>query len=311
MRRIAVVLMVLLTGCGSGQLASTEVDVATLPDPDPVPTTADEDHGGHDDPGDEAHEDDVHGDEANDAASGLEMEVARDVGPLDGVALAQSGAEALAATSFEMVAEAWVAGEGQAFSMSAAFAEDGETGRLRLDVLGEAIEMRFLGDTVYMTSNFLAFMFPVDTPWIGIADAEQSADSGFETETFSADEFLAMLQIVDSDAEIVGTEEIDGVTTTHVRGEVSVDDLVDAGIDSMMAEFDMTGGSTIDVDSFTIDVWVGDDGIPRRVVLAAADVFEFSMDIRSVGEPVEVAAPPADEVTWMEDLLGDFGFAPA
>ena len=47
------------------------------------------------------------------------------------------------------------------------------------------------------------------------------------------------------------------------------------------------------------------------MLLAAEDAFEFSMDIRSVGEPVEVVAPPADQVTWMEDLVGDFGFEPA
>lgn len=290
MRRIAIVLMVLSAGCGSGRLASSpDVDVAALPDPGPVAASP----------------------EDTNAAPVPDIDVARDVGPSDGVALARSGAEALADSSFEIVAEARVAGEGRAFSMSAVFGDDGRTGMLRLDVLGESIEMRFIGDTVYMSSNFLAFMFPVDTPWIGIADAEQTSSTGFDMDAFSAEELLAVLQIVDADAEIVGTEEIDGVTTTHVRGEVSVDDLVDAGIDEMLADFDMTGGSVLEVDSFTIDVWVGDDGIPRRVLLAAEDAFEFSMDIRSVGEPVEVVAPPADQVTWMEDLVGDFGFEPA
>ena len=224
-------------------------------------------------------------------------------------------------------------GETVSFSMEAAFSENGDRGEMMLDfgevmdaaaaaqggfgaelvdAFGGRIEMRFIDSTVYMSSGFWAWLFPVDTPWVAfVDDGSAPMDTGFDQESFSAEEFLALLELVDDDAVIVGDELIDGVETVHVRGRVSVADL--AALDpAFLEDLDPANTGGLDVDVLEIDVWVGPGDVVRRLVFGAEDgeaFMRFTLDLTDVGGSIDVVAPPADEITWMDDLMaGAFEF---
>lgn len=248
-------------------------------------------------------------------------------------ALAQAAAADIGA--FRMVFTAELAGldefggESVSFGMEAAFSETGDRGEMRLDLgeimaaaaaedpmmgpemaalFGDEIEMRFIDSTVYMSSGFWAWLFPVDTPWVAFTDdGSAPMETGFDMETFAAEEFLAMLEVVDSDAEVVGTEVIDGVETVHVAGRVSIDDLARLDPD-FLTDMNPAGTDELDIDTFDIDVWIGPDDVLRRLSFGATDgdaSVRFTVDITDVDGQIDVMAPPADEITWLDDLMGD------
>lgn len=240
-------------------------------------------------------------------------------------------------------------GEEVVVTMSGASTADGSRGEMRMDMsammgalgagdpmmgdLGmamfdEPIEIRYVDDRVYMSSSFMGMLFPVDTPWITFADTgeQDGPDMGIETDTVDPQELLVVLQGLGDDAEIVGTEEIDGVDTTHVRGRFSAANVADAavdleGLEEMLGELGSTDAAALDDAVFDVDVWIGDDGIVRRLRfgiddLAAMDptadagaYMTVTMNLTDIGEPVEVSIPPADQVTDIEDLFGGAFFS--
>jgi hypothetical protein len=240
-------------------------------------------------------------------------------------------------------------GEEVAVSISGASTADGSRGEMTMDMsammgalgesdpmLGDAgmalftepVEIRYTDGRVYMSSSFLSFLFPVDTPWITFEDTGDGAatDMGLDTETVDPQELLVLLRGLGDDAEILGTEELDGITTTHVRGRFSAANVVGSAADlesleEMLGELGSTGTAGLDDAVFDVDVWIGDDGIVRRLRFAVDDLaamdptaepgayMEVTLDLFDVGEPVEISIPPADQVTDIEELFGGAFFS--
>jgi hypothetical protein len=113
-----------------------------------------------------------------------------------------------------------------------------------------------------------------------------------------------------------GTEPIDGVGTNHVRIEAA-----SAKIKGCIARDDNAGGllsNLGDSERATVDVWVDDAGLVRRLVVTAdegalgaglAKVFPGStsvmtMTLSGFGDPAGIEAPPAGEVADGSDLGG-------
>ena len=223
------------------------------------------------------------------------------------------------------------------FTVRGAFSEDGRSGEVEMDMsallsidpgeadaemlqfFGDVIAMKWIGDTSYVSSGLFSWFAPVDTPWIGLVDdGSGSSGMGMSTETFSLEEFLVVLRSLDSDAENLGREVMDGVNVVHVRGTVSAASLAASGNESFLEEMDPTGSGLLAADVFDIDVWVGDDGIVRRMEfgvddLAAVDPnaspgssFRFVMELTDVGADLVIEAPPAADVTWFDDIASGF-----
>ena len=235
-------------------------------------------------------------------------------------------------------------GQVVSFAMEAAVSGDGSRGQLVLDfgdlvetaspedpgalgavagVFSEPIEVRFADDAVYVSSAFIAWLFPVDTPWVAFS-AESDAqigEIGLTTETLSVAELMMVLRGMEAEPEVVGTEVINGVDTTHVRGRFSAAKLAELGGDFDLGgfdfgDFDPTGLGGIELEELDVDVWIGEDELVRRLRFgldelsglhptAAADAFfAFTIDLNDIGVPVTVDIPPASEVTFLDDLFG-------
>jgi len=124
---------------------------------------------------------------------------------------------------------------------------------------------------------------------------------------------LAYLQKVSDDVREVGTEEIRGVETTHYRATIDLSKSIDESeapeaLRDTMKEF---AGMFGDIPA---DIWIDGDGRMRRerIEINFGDVFDRmpgggksavgdykmtqTLDLYDFGTPVEVEAPPADQV---------------
>ncbi len=228
-----------------------------------------------------------------------------------------------------------------ALSMDVAASADGTRTRMSMDFSGllaampadeleamgplllmfaEPFEARSADGITYMSAGFFAGFAPllgipsIDTPWVGFADdGTFGEDFSFEQSQFSADQLLVVLRGMGESAEIVGTETIEGVSTTHVRGTFSPASLAAADVDWDVSEFDMTGTMDFGVEIFEIDVWIDESDHVRRLVFGVSDLaaidptapegafFSFQIDLGDSDDPVVIEIPAEADVTWLDD----------
>ncbi len=97
------------------------------------------------------------------------------------------------------------------------------------------------------------------------------------------------------DFTLVGTEDIDGVEATHYSGAIPPQALLSTFPEEMRAGLEPLLGTEL----FPVDVWLDGDDHPVRFVQTATIQGAETTSTQSFsawGEPVEIVAPPADQV---------------
>ena len=195
-----------------------------------------------------------------------------------------------------------------------------------------AMEIRYVDGVTYLNWAIFGLMLGAETPWIAIEDesSENAFDSvsGFGGGQFTSPESaVAFLNDVWG-VEDLGRESVRGVETTHYRGVIDVEVLMDelSPDDVATLEADLNGTSLSDVfGDFPVEAWIDDDDIMRRVVIgmdfsdfgsagaaAASTVGSMTMSYEyfNIGSAVSIVAPPASEVTVVnETFLEGFSLA--
>ena len=102
-----------------------------------------------------------------------------------------------------------------------------------------------------------------------------------------------------------GTEEIDGVETTKYTAQLDAADVSTlSGLDPSEREALKKSYDELGIEKINYTVWVDDNYQPRKLVAvtpsAAGDV-TVTMNIADINKPVDLSAPPADQVA---DLPG-------
>ena len=98
----------------------------------------------------------------------------------------------------------------------------------------------------------------------------------------------AFTENVDSVSKI-GSDDIDGTPTTHY---VLVADTAALG--------DQLGKEAADLpDSLTFDMWLDEEGRPRRIQADLGETGSMQTDMTDYGSEVSIEAPPADRVQAM------------
>jgi len=164
-------------------------------------------------------------------------------------------------------------------------------------------------DAMYMKMPMLAAQ--LGKPWIEIKFSELKA-AGFDFKQFTSQaqqmqpsQYIAQLT-QSGDVHVVGTETVNGVSTTHYAGTVSMHDELSHYSPQLRAELQ----PMLDKAGFTssvIDIWLDGKGLVRRVKTSAQGgkgTFAFSMDVLAYGVPVDVTPPPASQVADMGQLTG-------
>ena len=96
----------------------------------------------------------------------------------------------------------------------------------------------------------------------------------------SPDRLLKELIKSSKKVENLGSQDIRGVTTTHYRAQ----------LDAAKLEIDANG------DEVAVDAWIDQQGLPRRVRVPLGVEGAAVIDLFDFGVPVDVEAPPANEI---------------
>lgn len=127
-------------------------------------------------------------------------------------------------------------------------------------------------------------------------------------------QYLEWLRGAGDDVEDLGREEVRGTETTHYSADLTVDGIIEGAPDEETKEqLRAQLGSLGDVGSLPMDVWIDEDGLPRRIEFSmdapegAAGAAEggsimISMELFDYGVDVDVA-PPKD----FQDLTAPTG----
>jgi hypothetical protein len=213
-------------------------------------------------------------------------------------------------------------------SVTATGAVDGANGRahLKADVSGTfgggsdaaTIEAVYDGDSAYVKAPFTEFLG--DTPWVKIASPKlaQVADQlggGLQGDPGS---FLELLEGAGGPVTTVGTEDVRGVSTRHVKVDLDVRKVLDqaAGERSQQIEDQLTqrGIDLAKLAPIPAEAWIDDAGYVRRFSVSfdlaelgkvqpgtdATGVVTETIELYDFDEPVDITIPPADQVTTLD-----------
>jgi len=206
---------------------------------------------------------------------------------------------------------------------------DGTNGRAHLEAdisgtiggqSGEAtIEAVYDGDTAYVKAPFTSDLFG-DKPWVKITSPKlaQLADqmgAGLQGDPGS---FLELLEGAGGPVTTVGTEDVRGVSTRHVKVDLDVTKVLDQAAGERRQELmDQLTGHGVDLGKLgplPAEAWIDDDGYVRRFSVSfdlaelgkvhsgteATGVATETIELYDFGEPVDIAVPPADQVSTLD-----------
>ena len=124
---------------------------------------------------------------------------------------------------------------------------------------------------------------------------------------------LQYLAGVSKDVTKVGTEKLQGVSTTHYQGTIDIDQ-ASAKLGGALGEQLKKSVAQLNITSFPFDAYLDDEGRMRKLVQhqefelkGEKATSETTLEFSDFGVKVDVQAPPASEVHDGSALLGAFG----
>jgi hypothetical protein len=187
------------------------------------------------------------------------------------------------------------------------FAHDATRFSMSLEGLGlpglgdAALEARVVDGHLYLNMGEFAGAFLGGRSW---AEVPLDAMGGASTDPTGFLDSLRGLTTV----ERVGTDTIRGVEATHYRGTISLSDAIDRAPTDRRDQLRRALGSA-DA-TLPVDLWVDGDERPVRFVatfsMGGVDA-KVRLDLFDYGADITVTAPPADEITSLDGLLGGRG----
>lgn len=155
----------------------------------------------------------------------------------------------------------------------------------------------------YLRMPLLSAFLPSGKSWIRFDLTKEAKAQGVDLSQLAnvtqADprQTLDLLKQVGSSEEL-GHEQVNGAATTHYRVTVEAQKLIDAQPTAAAREALRKALDLAKIESFPIDVWVGDDGFLRRLEFAMpqAGGLKLTEDLTGFGTDVTVDLPPAAEV---------------
>jgi hypothetical protein len=199
---------------------------------------------------------------------------------------------------------------------------------------GATVSTIFDGKAVYMRfPEELAAGLPGGKVWARLDLATLSSQAGIDVAALSA-QFnssdplanIALLTGAAGDITEVGTEDVRGVSTRHLKMTVDLQKASEqlaakiSGPNAERLKAAVTqAATTVGVTTMPIEAWIDADGLPRRLSYemdlskakvpgaedaAATGTAKVSMEFYDFGKDVNVAIPPLDQTIDLADLLG-------
>ena len=202
-------------------------------------------------------------------------------------------------------------------AMAGAMGSSGEMPAEMAELMG-SMEVRQIGDTVYLKFPFITAFMGAQTEWVSMP-AEEGAglagSMGAGAAPSDPTSFLGSLSDAEGTVEELGSEDVRGFSTTRYR--VIVDD---SWREQLTAEelADLEAQGPLPETSFPMDLWIDGDGLVHRMAMdvnsedvpESEDEFEsmtMTFDFFDFGQAVTIEQPPADQVTDVSEVAGPFG----
>jgi hypothetical protein len=174
------------------------------------------------------------------------------------------------------------------------------------DASASVIEVTEDGDPViYVKLGALSSFLPGGKDWVRLDLAKAGKAAGFDLGRLlsagqNPSQSLELLRSSGTFSE-VGKENVDGVEATHYHGTVDLKKAAAAsGVTGKSVERLLDQGAPAEV---PVDVWVDDSGYVRRYQTSyeqsdggRTSSLGLTIDLSDYGTPVEISAPPADQV---------------
>lgn len=187
-------------------------------------------------------------------------------------------------------------------------------GTFTMDLMGQQIEIRTDGKTMWMKLPDMGPASPITAEWIGTpADQFQSGQLG-TAGMESATGMLDALRGIGSEPERIGTEEINGLEVMHYRAVVNLEKAIAAAPEATRAQAaaSLQQLTSAGANEMPVDVWITDGGLPVRQVMTwepkgvagmpEGMSMETRVDFSDFGAPVVVEPPPADQVQMVDPM---------
>jgi hypothetical protein len=181
----------------------------------------------------------------------------------------------------------------------------GSLGQLRHATIKE-IALEQSGDyVIYLRLGFLSSQLPGGKQWIKLDVSKLGKGAGLDLgkllsgSQLQPSDLLGMLASEGAKVQKLGPATVDGAAATHYR--VTID--VAKALESKGLKSPLLNGITSNLKTMTEGVWIGKDGLVRRVQLSY-DVprgeeplrMTATMDLYDYGAQVTIAAPPSSQV---------------
>jgi hypothetical protein len=214
------------------------------------------------------------------------------------------------------------AGEGVDSRFEATGEQDLTAGTLRMEAdLGldaASTETLVVDDTIFLRSPLFE-MFTGDADgWIGVDLEEAGRSSGLELDQLVEGNtgpaaLVQQLRGAAGDIEELGTDEVRGVDTRHLRVTVDTGRAIEqspAEVRDQLRTFAETSGLP---DQYPMEVWIDDEALVRRIStvveiedeVAGPVTQQTTLELFDFGVGVDIEAPDPDDVTDMGQLLED------
>lgn len=176
------------------------------------------------------------------------------------------------------------------------------------------VDMVMDGLTMYMRMPFLTSQLPAGKSWVSVDASKMMQSSGADLSSLLSRSYADPSQYLDyltaaGDLEELGSEDVRGVETRHVRTTVDLKAYLETlepelkkSLAPVVDQFEQMAGSMRPV----MDAWVDDEGLVRRVGLdmgfavpgaSGGDAkMAMTMDLFDFGADVAVEVPPAAQV---------------
>lgn len=199
--------------------------------------------------------------------------------------------------------------------MAAMAAAGGEEVPPELAAMMGEMEVRQIGDTVYMRFPFFTAFLGAGTEWVSMP-AEEGEDVAGDLASGAGPSdptsFLENLSDVEGNVEVLGTEDVRGISTTHYRLIVD-ESWQDQLSDEELEELEEQG--PLPDDSFPMELWISDDGLVHKMMITIENIegeedfdgMSMTFDFFDFGQPQTIEPPPADQVTDMSELEAPLG----
>ena len=177
------------------------------------------------------------------------------------------------------------------------------------------------GATMYLQMPFAALMGG-PSGWLSVDLSDMGVDARQLGAGYDLRSTLDTLRGTSGEPDVVGTEDVRGVQTTHYRATVDLAQAIAEAPESARAALEQQLGALgdagdLDAVELVVDVWIDDEGLPRRQQMDMGSMFgalgfggsaaTMTIEYFGFGEPVDIEIPSPDEVTPAEELLGGAG----